>query len=40
MIIEKIPDGIPFEYALGEPLMSCMSIARTTTPSSGTTSSR
>ena len=34
-IIEKIPDGIPFEYALGEPLMSCMSIARTTTPEFG-----
>jgi threonine dehydrogenase-like Zn-dependent dehydrogenase len=29
-IIEKIPDGIPFEYALGEPLMSLVSIARTT----------
>jgi threonine dehydrogenase-like Zn-dependent dehydrogenase len=35
MIIEKIPDGIPFEYALGEPLMSCMSIARTITPEFG-----
>jgi threonine dehydrogenase-like Zn-dependent dehydrogenase len=35
MIIEKIPDGIPFEHALGEPLMSCMSIARTTTPEFG-----
>ncbi len=34
-IIEKIPDGIPFEYALGEPLMSLMSIARTTTPEFG-----
>ncbi len=34
-IIEKIPDGVPFEYALGEPLMSCMSIARTTTPECG-----
>ena len=35
MIIEKIPDGVPFEHALGEPLMSCMSIARTTTPEFG-----
>ena len=35
MIIEKIADGVPFEYALGEPLMSCMSIARTTTPEFG-----
>ncbi len=34
-IIEKIPDGVPFEYALGEPLMSLMSIARTTTPEFG-----
>jgi len=34
-VIEKIPDGIPFEHALGEPLMSCMSIARTTTPEFG-----
>ena len=34
-IIEKIPGGIPFEHALGEPLMSCMSIARTATPESG-----
>jgi L-iditol 2-dehydrogenase len=34
-IIEKIPDGIPFEYALGEPLMSLVSIARTTTPELG-----
>ena len=34
-VIEKIPDGVPFEYALGEPLMSCMSIARTTTPEFG-----
>ncbi len=35
MIIEKIPDGVPFEYALGEPLMSCVSIARTITPEFG-----
>ncbi|NLM46877.1 MAG: zinc-binding dehydrogenase [Firmicutes bacterium] len=34
-IIEKIPDGIPFEYALGEPLMSLMSIARTANPEPG-----
>ncbi|MBN1321128.1 MAG: alcohol dehydrogenase catalytic domain-containing protein [Thermoleophilia bacterium] len=34
-VIERIPDGIPFEHALGEPLMSCMSIARTTTPEFG-----
>jgi threonine dehydrogenase-like Zn-dependent dehydrogenase len=34
-IIEKIPDGVPFEYALGEPLMSLMSIARTATPETG-----
>jgi threonine dehydrogenase-like Zn-dependent dehydrogenase len=34
-IIEKIPDGTPFEYALGEPLMSLVSIARTTTPELG-----
>ena len=34
-IIEKIPDGIPFEHALGEPLMSLVSIARTTNPELG-----
>jgi threonine dehydrogenase-like Zn-dependent dehydrogenase len=34
-VIEKIPDGIPFEYALGEPLMSIVSITRTTTPEFG-----
>jgi len=34
-IIEKIPDGIPFEYALGEPLMSLVSITRTATPEFG-----
>jgi threonine dehydrogenase-like Zn-dependent dehydrogenase len=34
-VIEKIPEGIPFEHALGEPLMSLMSIARTTTPECG-----
>jgi L-iditol 2-dehydrogenase len=34
-IIEKIPDGIPFEHALGEPLMSLVSITRTATPEFG-----
>ena len=34
-VIEKIPDGIPFEHALGEPLMSLVSITRTTTPEFG-----
>jgi threonine dehydrogenase-like Zn-dependent dehydrogenase len=34
-IIEKVPDGIPIEHALGEPLMSLMSIARTATPEFG-----
>jgi threonine dehydrogenase-like Zn-dependent dehydrogenase len=34
-IIEKIPDGVPVQHALGEPLMSLMSIARTTTPEFG-----
>jgi len=34
-VIEKIPDGIPFEHALGEPLMSIVSITRTTTPEFG-----
>jgi threonine dehydrogenase-like Zn-dependent dehydrogenase len=34
-VIEKIPDSIPFEYALGEPLMSLVSITRTTTPEFG-----
>ncbi len=34
-VIEKIPDGIPFEHALGEPLMSLVSIARTATPEMG-----
>jgi threonine dehydrogenase-like Zn-dependent dehydrogenase len=34
-IIEKIPEGIPAEYALGEPLMSLMSIARVTNPEIG-----
>jgi threonine dehydrogenase-like Zn-dependent dehydrogenase len=34
-VVEKIPEGIPFEHALGEPLMSLVSIARTTTPEMG-----
>ena len=34
-IIEKLPDGVPTEHALGEPLMSLMSIARTATPETG-----
>ncbi len=35
VIVEKIPDGIPIEHALGEPLMSLMSIARVTNPEVG-----
>ena len=34
-VIEKIPEGIPFEHALGEPLMSLVSITRTATPEMG-----
>jgi threonine dehydrogenase-like Zn-dependent dehydrogenase len=34
-VIEKIPEGVPFEHALGEPLMSIVSITRTTTPEFG-----
>ncbi len=34
-IIEKIPDSVPFEYALGEPLMDLVSIARTCNPELG-----
>jgi threonine dehydrogenase-like Zn-dependent dehydrogenase len=34
-VIEKIPEGVPFEYALGEPLMSLVSITRTATPEFG-----
>ncbi len=34
-IIERIPEGIPFEHALGEPLMSLVSIARTANPEMG-----
>lgn len=33
--VTKVPDGVPAEYALGEPLMSLVSIARTTTPEIG-----
>jgi L-iditol 2-dehydrogenase len=34
-IIEKIPDSIPFEYAMGEPLMDIVSISRTINPEFG-----
>jgi threonine dehydrogenase-like Zn-dependent dehydrogenase len=34
-MIGKIPDGIPFEHAIGEPMMCLMSIARCTTPEIG-----
>lgn len=34
-VITRIPEGIPFEHALGEPLMSLVSIARTATPEMG-----
>jgi threonine dehydrogenase-like Zn-dependent dehydrogenase len=34
-VIEKVPDGIPIEHALGEPLMSLVSIARTANPEMG-----
>lgn len=34
-MVTKIPDGIPIEHALGEPLMCLMSIARCTTPEVG-----
>lgn len=34
-VIEKIPDGIAAKHALGEPLMSLVSIARTATPEFG-----
>ncbi len=35
VMVEKIPDGIPMEHALGEPMMCLMSIARTTNPEMG-----
>jgi threonine dehydrogenase-like Zn-dependent dehydrogenase len=34
-IIEKIPDSVPFEYAMGEPLMDIVSISRTINPEFG-----
>ena len=34
-IIEKIPDSVPFEYAMGEPMMDLVSIARTANPELG-----
>jgi len=34
-VVEKIPEGIPFEHALGEPLMSLVSVTRTATPEFG-----
>ncbi len=34
-VIEKIPNSIPAKHALGEPLMSLVSIARTATPEFG-----
>jgi threonine dehydrogenase-like Zn-dependent dehydrogenase len=34
-VIEKVPDGVPIEHALGEPLMSLVSIARTANPEMG-----
>jgi len=36
-VVEKIPEGIPFEHALGEPMMSLVSIARTANPEMGDT---
>jgi threonine dehydrogenase-like Zn-dependent dehydrogenase len=36
-IIEKIPDSVPFEYAMGEPLMDIVSISRTINPEFGDT---
>ena len=36
-VVAKIPEGIPFEYALGEPMMSLVSIARTANPEMGDT---
>jgi threonine dehydrogenase-like Zn-dependent dehydrogenase len=34
-MVGKIPEGIPFEYAIGEPMMCLMSIARTANPELG-----
>lgn len=36
-VIARIPEGVPAEHALGEPLMSLVSIARTATPEFGDT---
>lgn len=36
-MIGKIPDGIPMEHAIGEPMMCLMSISRTTKPELGDT---
>ena len=36
-MVGKIPDGIPFEHAIGEPMMCLMSIARCTNPELGDT---
>ena len=36
-IVGKIPDGIPIEHAIGEPMMCLTSIARTTQPEFGDT---
>jgi len=36
-MVGKIPDGIPFEHAIGEPMMCLMSIARTANPEFGDT---
>lgn len=37
VIVGKIPDGIPIEHAIGEPMMCLTSIARTTQPEFGDT---
>ena len=34
-VVGKIPDGVPFEHALGEPMMSIVSITRTAAPEFG-----
>lgn len=36
-MVGKIPDGIPFEHAIGEPMMCLMSIARCANPELGDT---
>ena len=35
VMVEKIPDGIPIEHAIGEPMMCLSSISRTTSPEFG-----